>query len=590
MTVMKHSLQFCLASLSLWLLLAATSCQPGPTAPANRAAPAREHVTGVRGGSITYRVTTPPKTFDYLMGTDEPSLDVSFYLIGGRLVEFDQDTLRYTPALAEDWKLGDDGRTLALTLRDGLQFSDGHPLTADDVLFTFRAIYDQRTNSPIFRDAMMIGGRPIDVSSVDARHLKLVFPEPVAAPEDYLSNVVVLPRHVLEPELNKGTLREAYGITSDPKGIVTSGAFAVEAVAPGERVTLRRNPNYWKKDQSGASLPYLDNIVIAVVADSNNAMTRLGQGDLDIIDRIRPTDYAALRSSAGPVRAFDLGPGLTTDYIIPNLNEAGQSGKPGPDPVKSAWFTDVRFRRALSYAIDRDSICSSTLQGLATPLYSFVSPGNHLWDAPDLPHPTYDLNRAKALLAEAGFNMRGTDAAPELYDAKGNRVEFTLLVPVESEPRKAEAAVIQQDLARLGMRVQVAPMDTGEMTRRLSESFDFDTILFGSTATEFDPSSYASLLLSNSAGHQWHPKEPRPATDWEARIDQLFTDQARERDAERRRAEFREVQSIFIEQQPIIPIVSRHIATAANARVGNYRPGVALPYSLWNADELFIHK
>jgi peptide/nickel transport system substrate-binding protein len=560
-----------------------------PAAP--QATPPRERVAGTRGGSLSYRVATPPKTFNYVLASDADTVLVSLYLLGGRLAELDQDTSRYVPALAESWQwAAGDERALDVTLRDGLRFSDGHALTADDVLFTLRALYDERTASPVFRDAMMIGGRPIEATVQDARHLRLLFPEPVAAPEGYLSNLAVLPRHVLEADFNKGTFKDAYAITSPAQQVVVAGAFVPDATTPGERITLRRNPNYWKKDQAGAALPYLDGLVIEVAGDANNGMARLAQGALDIFDRIRPGDYAALRSSQGPVRAYDLGPGLITDHILFNLNQGRQNGKPIVDPAKSAWFTDVRFRRAVSHAIDRSSIAVSTLQGLATPLYGFISPGNRAWAAQDLPRTEYDLGRARALLAEAGFQVRGTQDAPELYDAKGNRVEWTLIVPAESEPRVAMAAVIQEDLARLGMKVQIATIENSQVTARRAQSYEYDAILFGTSVTEPDPSSYTNYLRSSSPSHDWYPKQEKPATPWEARIDELLTAQAREKDTTRRAAVFHEIQKILAEQMPVVPIVTRHILSAANLRVGNYRPSPIYPYSLWNADELFVRK
>ncbi|MGH9902583.1 MAG: ABC transporter substrate-binding protein, partial [Pyrinomonadaceae bacterium] len=280
-----------------------------------------------------------------------------------------------------------------------------------------------------------------------------------------------------------------------------------------------------------------------------------------------------------------------TDHMWFNLNDgAAPDGKPTVDPVKRAWFTDARFRRAVSHAIDRESIASSTLQGLATPLYGFVSPGNRTWVAGDIPRAAYDLERSRALLNEAGFAVRGSQDAPELYDAKNNRVEFTLIVPASSEERKAEAAVIQEDLARLGIRMQVAPLDTAELSRRISQSFDYDAALFGATLTDTDPSSYAALLSSASANHQWHPKQPKPATEWEARIDELLPALSRETDVERRRAVFRDIQLRLAEQLPVIPVVARHVVCAANTRVGNYRPSTIVPFSMWNAEELFIRQ
>jgi peptide/nickel transport system substrate-binding protein len=550
-----------------------------------------ERVMGRRGGSLVYRLSSPPKTFNYLMVGEENSLIVSFFLMGGRLVEFDHDSRSYVPGLAQGWKLGDDGRTLELALREGLQFSDGHPLTADDVLFTFRALYDERTASPLFRDAMTIGASPIEVSVVDPLHLRLVFPEVIATPESYLSNLAVLPRHVLEEEFNKGSLRDAYSTTSDPQRIVTAGAFTLQSSEPGERVTLKRNPHYWKKDQAGTALPYLDTLVIEVVSDANTALTRLNQGTLDIIDRIRPTDYASLRRAPdGNARAYDPGPGLNTDHLWFNLNAGEQNGKPIVDPLKRAWFNDVRFRRAVAHAIDRESIATSIMQGLATPLFGLVSPGNTAWVAGDLPRIEYDLEKARALLNEAGFQRRGTAETPELYDAQEHRVEFTMIVPVENEPRVKMATVIQEDLARLGIRMQVAPIEFQALNGRWQQTFDYDAILLGTYVSEPVPSSYANFLLSNSSHHLWHPRQPKPATQWEARLDELTTAQAHERDTERRRAIFRDIQMIMAEQLPVIPIVARHIASAAHNRVGNYRPSSIMPYSVWNAEELFVRK
>lgn len=584
---LRRSILF--AFLTLFLITSACQQQQTgtPTTSQNQAQP-REHVVGSRGGTITYRLTSPPQTLNYLLAKEESSLTVSFFLLGARLAEFDQDQQRHVPGLAESWKWADDKRTLEVTLRDGLKFSDGHPLTADDVLFTMRALYDERTASPLFRDPMLVNGRPIETTVVDALHLRMLFPETVAAPEGYLYNLAVLPRHALEDSFNKGTLKDSWGITADPRTIITAGPFIVESVTPGERVELKRNPNYWKKDSAGNALPYLDSLVLVVVDDANNAMTRLGQNTLDIVDRIRPSDYASLRSNSGNVRAYDLGPGLNTDHIWFNQHEGVQNGKPIVDPVKRAWFADARFRRAISYAIDRNSIAQTNLQGLATPLYGFVSPGNRNWAATDLPRTEYDLEKARALLQEAGFTLRGSQDAPELWDAKGNRVEFTLIVPTENQPRKEMAAVVQQDMMKLGINMQIAPIEFQALTARWTQSYDYDAVLLGLSLTDPDPSSYASLVESNGSQHQWYPKQTKPATEWEARLDELAAAQAHETDVERRKAIFHDIQKIIAEQLPIIPVVARHITTAANTRIGNYRPGTILPYSLWNAEELFV--
>jgi peptide/nickel transport system substrate-binding protein len=164
--------------------------------------------------------------------------------MGGRLVEFDHDKQRYLPGIAESWQFGDDGRTLNVKIREA-KFSDGRPLTAEDIVFTLSAVNDARTASPIFGTAMLVEGRPIEAVAIDARHVNLIFPKRVASPESYLSNIAVLPRHVLQADFNQGKLREAYSLTADPQSIVTAGAFAAQSVTLGQRITLRRNPFYW---------------------------------------------------------------------------------------------------------------------------------------------------------------------------------------------------------------------------------------------------------------------------------------------------------------------------------------------------------
>lgn len=576
----------------LIFLLLGVSCRQ-PTASGSSDGEAQREA-GVLGGTLRYRTTSPVKTFNYLMATDEPSLIASFYLMGGRLVDYDHDKSAYVPALALSWE--GDGQNFSLILRDDAKFSDGHPLTADDVAFTLRAIYDERTASPVFRDLMLVGGKPIEVKVKDARHLQLVFPQPVAVPESYFSNIAVLPHHVLEDALDKGTLREAESLSSDPNSIVCSGPFSPESIAPGVGVTLKRNSHYWKKDANGKSLPFLESVSIEAIADANNAITRLNQNTLDIIDRLRPTDFAALphdsatnNQNAGPaaVRAYDLGPGLNTDHLWFNLNPAGRTKV---DPVKLAWFQDARFRHAVARAIDRDSMVQTVMQGLATPLYNFVSPGNRVWAASDLPRDEYNLESARNLLREAGFTVGGTASEPVLFDRAGHAVEWTLIVPVENEPRKAMASIIQEDLAKLGIKIQIAPIEFSELSRRWSQTYEYDAVLLGTVVSEPDPGSYSGMLRSSGSNHFWFPKQEQSATDWERRTDELIDDVSHQKDAQVRQQSFREVQRILSEQMPMIPLIARHITTAATMRLGNYRPGTSAPYSLWNADELFLRQ
>lgn len=543
---------------------------------------------GVRGGKLNYRLTSAPKTFNYLLAADEATIVTSFFMLTGRLVEFDHQTQKFVPGLAESWTAGPDGRTIDVTLRDGLKFSDGHALTADDVIFTLRAMYDERTNSPVFRDAMMPDGKPIETKQVDARRLQFTFPRPVPNVESYLTNLGVLPSHVLKGDLEAGKLAEAWKIDSPPTAIVSSGPFVVESATPGESIVYARNPNYWKKDPAGTQLPYLDKLEIDIIPDANNTYVRLSQGSIDMADRIRPADYAEFSKNPAQVRAIDVGPGLSIDHMWFNLNpDDGRAVSPDRQ-IKRAWFADKRFRQAVAGAIDRTTIASITLQGLASPLYGFVSPANRLWIDSAQPEIKFDLAGSEHLLADAGFHKQATGDREVLVDPQGNPVEFTLIVPAENEARKLTAAVIQEDLKRLGIKMQVVPIDFPAVTERWTKTYDYDAILLGLSQTDFEPSSYSNFLLSNSAAHQWQPKQAKAATEWEGQIDRLFAEQATELDQPARLSKFIEIQKIMRDELPVIPIVVRHVVAAANQKVGNYSPSSILPYSLWNVDDLYV--
>ena len=545
-------------------------------------------VAGTRGGSLAYRLTAPPTTFNYLVATNEPSVIVAFYMMTARPIEFDHATQKYRAALAESWTVGADRQTVDLKLREGLKFSDGKPITTEDVVFSLAAMYDPKSEAVAWIDSMMVNGKPIATKVIDERNMQFVFPEPVAAVETYIDNLGVLPKHILKADQDAGTLARSWDMTAAPEKVVTSGLFTLESAAAGDRVVLKRNPHYWRKDEKGTPMPYLDKMSFEIVPDANQAMARMSQNSIDIVDRIRAADYASLLDSTGQVRAHDLGPGLGVDHIIFNLSKTNKEGKPVGDPIKQAWFSDKRFRQAVSVAVDRTTIATNTLQGQATPLYGFVTPANRQWIDPNLPKPAYDLKRAAQLLSEAGFVKRGTAEAPELFDAKGNRVEFSMLVPAENEPRKLMAAVVQEDLAKLGIKMNVVPLDSNKVAAASGATYDYDAMLFGLTPSGVEPTTYANFVLSSSDIHQWQPAQKNPATEWEARIDQLFVEQAREADPEKRASLFNEIQQIMAEEMPVVPIVARHVITAANTRVGNYSPSPIFPFSIANVEELFV--
>ncbi|MEO7659566.1 MAG: ABC transporter substrate-binding protein, partial [Pyrinomonadaceae bacterium] len=300
-----------ICGLFLFCCLIFTACGSPPPPSGNTPEPTKvePRTIGTRGGTLTYRLTSAPKTFNYVMAADEVTIVGAFTTLTSRLVDFDHESQEYVPSLAESWKTAADGLTADVKLREGLKFSDGKDLTTDDVIFSLAAIYDEKTKAPAYRDAMLVDGKEIVTKRINEREMQMVFPKPVASTENYLVNLAVLPAHVLEADLKAGKFAEAWKINSPPASIVSSGPFIVESAAPGERIEYVRNPHYWKKDAGGTQLPYIDKLVIEILPDANNTFVRLSQGTLDFADRIRPTDFTELTKAAGPMRAIDVGPG-----------------------------------------------------------------------------------------------------------------------------------------------------------------------------------------------------------------------------------------------------------------------------------------
>jgi peptide/nickel transport system substrate-binding protein len=150
------------------------------------------------------------------------------------------------------------------------------------------------------------------------------------------------------------------------------------------------------------------------------------------------------------------------------------------------------------------------------------------------------------------------------------------------------AAVIQEDLAKLGIKMQVVPVEFSAVTNSWTRTYEYEAILLGLSVTDLEPSTYANLMLSSGDAHQWRPNQKSPATEWEKKVDQLFAEQASQSDPGKRKSKFYEIQRIMADESPVITIVARHVVSAASSHVGNFSPSPLFPYSMWNAEELCI--
>ena len=539
--------------------------------------------TGHAGGRLVVALRSEPKTLNPVLAVDEPSRDVIRCLTAD-LIHINRGSLKTEPALAKSWTVSRDGRQYTLHLRHGLRFSDGEPFNADDVIFSFQVYLDEKINSSQ-RDLLVVGGKPIVVVKVDAYTVRFELAQPYAAAERLFDGVAILPRHLVESSYRSGSFSQSWSLSMPPNQFAGLGPFRLKEYIPGQRVVLERNPYYWKADRAGNRLPYLNEVVFLFVASEDAQVIRFQSGDTEVLSRFSAENFGVLQKqqSEKSYHLDDLGPGLEYNFLFFNLNDLTPKALP-EIAKKQAWFQDLRFRQAVSTAIDRDGIVRLVYGGRATPIWDQVTPGNKLWLDDKIPHPTRSLEHARELLQSAGFSWKnGT-----LVDSHGDPVEFSILTSSSNAQRTKMATIIQDDLSQLGMTVQVVPMEFHAMVDRLQNSYNYEAAIMGLVSGDADPTSEMNVWLSSGETHLWHPNQDKPATPWESEMDQLMQEQLVTLDYAKRKRLYDRVQEIVAEDLPVICLVSPNILVGASNRVGNFRPGILVPYALWNVEQLYI--
>jgi peptide/nickel transport system substrate-binding protein len=352
-------------------LLLAAAC--GGTAPASR--PANSGPT--RGGSLTATIRSEPNTFNrYAPGGGQATVDAVTRLTHATLVRLNRATGDYEPWLAEKWTASPDGLTFTLTLRDGVTFSDGAPFTSDDVVFSFRALYDPAVKSSL-ASSVMVQGKPLKVAAADPRTVVITLPAPFAPGVALLDNFPIYPKHQLQAALHAHTFADAWGPATTPGTMAGLGPFVAGEYVTGQRLTLTRNPRYWQKDAAGVQLPYLDSIVFEFVASQDAEVLRLEAGSVDLMANadVRPEDIAALRKlrDQGAVQLADVGVSVDPNVLWFNLTPGAKASAAKP------YLARTEFRQAISYAVDRDAIVSTVYLGAAVPVYGPVTPVYRSW-------------------------------------------------------------------------------------------------------------------------------------------------------------------------------------------------------------------
>jgi peptide/nickel transport system substrate-binding protein len=577
-----------IARLTLHVCLLTGACFAAAPVP-DAAKPGEElarlaEVSGHYGGHLTIGERAEPKTLNPVTATDAVSREVIGRLMGD-LIEINRSTQQTEPALAKSWKISPDGRTFTLQLRKGIRFSDGHPFDADDVVFSFNVYMDEAIDSPQ-RDLLIIDGKPILVTELDQYTVRFALPRPYAAAERLFDGLAMMPKHLLEKPYREGHFIQAWSLNAQAAEVAGLGPFRLKQYVPGQRIAVERNPYYWKVDRENQRLPYLDELVFLFVGTEDAQVMRFEAGETDIVSRLSSENYNLLsreKSRLGSQLA-DMGPSLEYNFLLFNLNDL--NGKKLDEVAgKQAWFRDLKFRQAISAAVDRDSIVRLVYGARGTALWGNVGPGNKLWINPNIPHPQRSVETARQLLKSAGYSW---NQSGQLLDTAGRPVEFSIITSSSNSQRMKMATLLQDDLSHLGMQVHVVPLEFRAMIDRVFQSFDYDAAIMGLGGGDADPNPEMNVWAFAGTSHLWHLGETKPASDWERELDQLMQQQMVTLDYTKRKQLYDRAQQLIADNLPFVFLGTPNILASASARVGNFHPAVIDPYTLWNADELYI--
>ena len=552
-----------------------------------------ERSTASQTPQIVDAILSDPKTFNPVLSGDATSSAVGTMLFDG-LVTLNPITIETEPALAESWSISDNELEIIFTLRKDLKWSDGQPLTADDVVFTFNELYLNEAIPSSARDTLKIGESqqfPI-VEKVNDRQVKFTLPEPFAP---FFSTIgkSILPQHILKPTVDKKDrdgnplFLSTWGVDTPPEKIVANSAYKIKEYANAQRIVFESNPYYWKKSATGEELPYIEKVVWQIVESTDTSFLQFRSGGLDSLG-VSPEFFSLLKKEEdrGNFTLYNGGATYTSSYLTFNLNQGTRNGKPLVDPVKSQWFNDVKFRQAVAYSIDRERMINNIFRGLGKPQNSPISVQSPYYDE-SLVGYDYDIEKAKALFKEAGFSY---NARQQLIDKNGNRVRFSLTTNAGNKIREAMGTQIKQDLSKVGIQVDFKPLAFNLLVDRLDNTLEWDSILLGFTGVS-DPNNGANVWYPDGNLHMFNQGkegiEGRTVADWEREIAQLYIKAAKELDESKRKAIYAEAQEVISTYLPFIYLVNPLSLGAVRNDIEPIEYS-ALGGAFWNLEELKI--
>jgi peptide/nickel transport system substrate-binding protein len=499
--------------------------------------------------------------------------DIDQTIASTGLFQYDITKNEYIPYLAESYTLSPDKTVFTVKLRDGIKWSDGRPIVADDFITTAN-INTNPDFDTVNADSYELNEKPIKLVKVNNTTLRITLPSVSAQAFYRLAILDVQPAHIFGPVAQRGAaaLKALWSLSTPPEQIVSSGEFKFAGYRAGERISYVKNPVFgeWNKDSAGKPLPYLDAMQVTIFRDQNAEFAAFLAGNLDAFSPRNAEDLANINRTvqAGQLKAVirpNVSSAATGDRIAFNWNYKSS-------PFKQTLFRTAEFRRAMSHLANRAAMVQIALGGLGQPYYSMVYPVLSQFQSPELRKYDFNLEQATKLLASIGFTRKNSDGF--LVDRQNRVLEFDLSPNAGNTRRAALAQVMSDEAKKVGVKINVRPVDVGTWSDILNSSGDdrkFEAIMYGIVGGDrILPYSNAIIGCEGSLT-AWN-KSGKCIQPWETQAQASLNRAERELDSAKRRQLIFNIQNIETSNQANLYLVAPNQHYSWSSRIRGELP------------------
>ena len=505
------------------------------------------------------------------------------------------------PNLARTWEWTDDGHTLVMYLIEGARWSDGHEFTAEDVVFSYDHIVDDKIPSWQTKSSFSFGGQVTELRQVDkytvSWHFGMAYPVVALYQMDFRFPIV--PAHVLKkhhPKYNSSNSYDDYfNVTpSDALPVVSLGAYIPVRYKPGQQLIYVRNPYYFKVDEQGQQLPYFDAVQFTDARDwSIRTLNVLaGSADNTHVQKydLQPVVLSAARK---PNAHFKTHWG---DWRVPhqiNLNLSLYLGvKNDRDKAVRRLFRQKKFRLALSHLIDREGITTGVFPTPATkPWYGGYSQGSTMYDERMVNRYPYNPDKARKLLVELGFqdtDENGILNWPDSSDIAGEELILELRAGAESpEWGQLAEALVEPFRKEGGIDLRVKQTGRSASAERNAGFWEMEVSRnMATNSPEIYPNSVGPMSDTTPSWHMSGPGGQRDLLPFEQEIATLLESTVTIKSVGKRKEVFGQVLKLYTENQYTIGIMQAKYLDAYAKRHKNYPSDFPIHLYSWTEENV----